>query len=68
MTVLSRPRAVLLGAALTVAAVLVPPGSAAVAPAGATWTQTYLDTPDGERLHADVLRPGAVWPPTCAPR
>jgi uncharacterized protein len=33
------------------------PVRAADPPAGATWTETYIDTPDGERLHVDVLRP-----------
>src|SRR6185295_2487405 len=31
-------------------------GSAAV-PAGAQWTQTNIPTPDGEQLHAEVLKP-----------
>lgn len=30
---------------------------AAPPPPGADWWETYIDTPDGERLHADVMRP-----------
>ncbi len=44
-------------ALLLVVGVLAAAGSAAAPPNGSTWTETYLDTPDGERLHADVMRP-----------
>lgn len=33
---------------------------AAPVPPGATWTEHYLRTPDGLRLHADVLRPSRL--------
>lgn len=33
------------------------PARAADPPAGAAWYETYIDTPDGQRLHTDVLRP-----------
>lgn len=36
---------------------VVAPARAADPPPGATWYETYIDTPDGERLHTDVLRP-----------
>src|SRR5436190_5586192 len=26
-------------------------------PPGSTWTETYIDEPDGTQLHADILRP-----------
>ena len=31
--------------------------SALPPPNGATWYETFIDTPDGERLHVDVMRP-----------
>ncbi len=34
--------------------------SQADVPEGATWYETFLDTPDGERLHADVMRPAGI--------
>ena len=34
--------------------------SAAPVPAGADWTEEWIDTPDGERLHVDLLRPKGV--------
>jgi putative CocE/NonD family hydrolase len=37
-----------------------PSAFAAEPPAGTSWTETYLDTPDGERLHTDVLRPAGA--------
>ena len=43
---------VVLAALLALAA----PASAEV-PDGATWTQDYIPTPDGEELHVDLLRP-----------
>ncbi len=47
-------------ALLLLVGVLAPAGSAAPAPNGSTWTETWLDTPDGERLHVDVMRPTGV--------
>ena len=44
-------------AAVLSAGLAVAPASAAEPPAGAVWSETYLDTPDGERLHTDILRP-----------
>ncbi|MDQ3741589.1 MAG: CocE/NonD family hydrolase [Actinomycetota bacterium] len=48
--------------ALAVLLVLLLPASAAAAPVpeGATWTEEWIETPDGEQLHADVLRPEGV--------
>ena len=43
--------------ALAVTGLAVAPATAAEAPAGATWTETYISTPDGESLHTDILRP-----------
>ena len=34
-----------------------PPAKADPTPAGATWRETYISTPDGESLHTDVMRP-----------
>jgi len=36
--------------------------SAAPVPEGVAWTQEYIKTPDGESLHADVLRPKGLGP------
>lgn len=58
VTRLSRPA--LLAALLIVVGLLAPAGSAAPAPNGSTWTETFIDTPDGERLHVDVMRPEGV--------
>ena len=55
-----RLRAALAAGSLAVTALLALPAEAAPAPKGATWSETYLDTPDGERLHVDVLRPKAA--------
>ena len=44
----------------TVLLVLLPPAASAQVPAGATWSQEYVDTPDGEQLHVDVLRPAGL--------
>lgn len=44
-------------AMVTAGLLAAPPAMAAEPPEGATWQQTFIDTPDGERLHADVLRP-----------
>ena len=45
--------------AIAVLALVASPASAQV-PAGAAWTQEYIDTPDGEQLHLDVLRPAGL--------
>jgi predicted acyl esterase len=50
-------RATVLSAAVLMIAGLVAPVQAAPPPNGSTWTETFIDTPDGERLHADVMRP-----------
>ncbi|HEX8208048.1 MAG TPA: CocE/NonD family hydrolase, partial [Solirubrobacteraceae bacterium] len=49
-------------ALLALALTLLVPASAAAAPVpeGATWTEEWIATPDGEQLHADVLRPAGV--------
>jgi hypothetical protein len=38
------------------------PALAAPPPPGSTWYETYIDTPDGERLHTDVMRPTGLGP------
>ena len=45
-----------------VATLLLLPASAAAAPVpeGAVWTEEWIATPDGEELHADVLRPEGI--------
>ena len=43
------------------------PASAAAPPPGATWTEEYFETPDGETLHADVLRPEGLAPDVKTP-
>lgn len=48
-------RRLLVAAAVLLTALAAPPGYAV--PDGATWTEAWIATPDGERLHADVLRP-----------
>ncbi|HEV2814710.1 MAG TPA: CocE/NonD family hydrolase [Solirubrobacteraceae bacterium] len=40
------------------------PAAAAPVPEGAEWTEEWIATPDGEELHADVLRPVGVNRPT----
>jgi uncharacterized protein len=50
-----RPLAPLL--AVAALAVLPAAASAQTLPEGATWKPTYITTADGERLHADVMRP-----------
>ena len=55
-----RLRAAVVAASLTVAGLLALPSEAAPAPKGATWTETYIGTPDGQRLHVDVMRPKAA--------
>jgi predicted acyl esterase len=45
---------------LALLAVSLSPAQRAMAlppPNGATWSETFIDTPDGERLHVDVMRP-----------
>ena len=49
--------AVLAAAAVLLAGLTATPATAAEPPPGATWSETYIDTPDGESLHVDVLRP-----------
>ena len=49
-------------AALTLVAGLLVPAQAAPPPNGSVWSETYIDTPDGERLHVDVLRPKGYAP------
>ena len=39
---------------------LVPAAHAAGPPKGATWKEQWIATPDGERLHADILRPAGA--------
>ena len=53
--------------AVLVLLVLAPAAPAADPPQGATWTEAWLDTPDGERLHADVLRPTGATDATKTP-
>ena len=60
MTASRLSRLSLAAALLVLVGLLAPAGSAAPAPNGSTWIETYIDTPDGERLHADVLRPEGV--------
>ena len=55
-----RLRVAFLAAAVAVPALLVAPGQAAAPPNGSTWSETYIDTPDGERLHVDVMRPAGA--------
>lgn len=57
----SRPLSALVGAAVfSLGLVAAPATNAAEPPRGATWHETYIDTPDGESLHADVLRPKGI--------
>jgi predicted acyl esterase len=41
--------------------------SAAAPPPGSTWTEEYLYSGDGTKLHADVLRPAGLAPGTRTP-
>jgi uncharacterized protein len=50
--------ALLLTLALLVGLAQVPAG--AVDENASTWSETYIPTPDGERLHVDVLRPAGL--------
>jgi predicted acyl esterase len=54
---LTRTARAVVALALLLAALAVAPVQAAAPPNDATWTEAYIATPDGERLHADVLRP-----------
>jgi predicted acyl esterase len=55
-----RPRSALLVALLLLLGLLAPAGTAAAPPNGSAWTETWIATPDGERLHVDVMRPEGV--------
>lgn len=57
MTASLRRPAVWAVALLLLAGVFAPTSSAAPPAEGSTWSETWIDTPDGERLHADVMRP-----------
>jgi uncharacterized protein len=52
-----RLRVTLLASALLVTGLAALPSQAAEAPEGATYSEAWIDTPDGERLHAEVMRP-----------
>ena len=53
-----KPARILLAvAALAVGLLPAPAARAAPPPPGSTWYETYISTPDGERLHVDVMRP-----------
>lgn len=54
---LRRTRSACLVAAAVLTGLLAVPGEAAEVPEGASYSETYIDTPDGERLHAEVMRP-----------
>ncbi|MFN2525180.1 MAG: CocE/NonD family hydrolase [Actinomycetota bacterium] len=43
-----------------VALVVAPITKAAEPPKGATWYETYIETPDGQSLHVDVMRPAKL--------
>ena len=60
MRSLRRTRSALLVAAVALTGLLAVPGEAADAPAGAAYSETYIATPDGESLHAEVMRPKGV--------
>jgi len=49
-----------MGLALFAAALTAPQGIAAPPPTGSTWSETYIPTPDGHRLHVDVMRPAGA--------
>ena len=46
-----------LATAITAALLLLPAAAGAYVPADADWTETYITAPNGDVLHADVLRP-----------
>ncbi|MGH2690922.1 MAG: CocE/NonD family hydrolase [Actinomycetota bacterium] len=55
-----RPRRLRAALALGLFALLLQPAPSSLAatpPPGSTWYETYITTPDGQRLHTDVMRP-----------
>ncbi len=60
MRLSSRVRAVVVASAVALTGVLALPSTAAPAPEGSVYSETYIATPDGERLHAEVLRPKGI--------
>ena len=52
-----RARAALLAALVCVGGLTAVPSSAAEVPAGADYSEAWIETPDGESLHAEVMRP-----------
>lgn len=48
-----------LSAALLAGVALMAPAQAAPVPEGATWTQQWIDSGDGTKLHADVMLPAS---------
>ena len=42
---------------VAVATLTAEPAGAAEPPPGTTWSETFIDTPDGERLHTDIIHP-----------
>jgi predicted acyl esterase len=57
---LTRPRHLHAALVLSLLALLLQPAAGSVAaapPNGSTWSETYVTTPDGERLHVDIMRP-----------
>jgi predicted acyl esterase len=60
-----RPRRLHATLTLSLLALMLQPASPALAlppPNGATWSETFINTPDGERLHVDVMRPVGLTP------
>ena len=55
-----RLRPLLAATAIAAAGLLSLPAEAAPTAKGSTWTETYIGTPDGQRLHVDVMRPKAA--------
>ena len=56
----TRLTAAVVAVLLAVAVLSTSPAQAAPAPAGSTWRELYITTPDGESLHTDVLRPAGL--------